>query len=532
MKYLLDDRIDDMNLDDALTQVSAQRREKVLLFKHESNRKESVAAYQLLCRLLHEEYGIDAYPSFEETITGKPILPDYPAIHFNLSHTRGVAACVVDQRPVGIDVERIRPYDEELARYVLDDAEYAELQQSREKDVDFIRLWTMKESLLKLTGEGIRRDLKSVDLTDTKYRFTTKINRERGYVCTICESNVWRLPAEWEPQEAVQLAWPHDETDWLPCLEEITVTYLQLTKAIAMREKVVIVTPEPDVVQDVLVRNLPSEVLPYITLVACPTNDTWSRDHAAITLINGSERRMLDFRFNGWGEKFPAEFDNAVTHHVFDSGVYDVQYEDNLDFVLEGGSIECDGRGTILTTSHCLMAPHRNQPLSQQQIETILKQRLHAERVLWLDYGNLVGDDTDGHIDTLARFAADDVIVYQGCQQADDAQYEDLLSMKQQLSEFRTADGKPYKLLELPMPRALFDEEGQRLPATYANFLVVNGVVICPTYADAEADKTAMSVLKEVFPDREIVPIDARVIVRQHGSVHCITMQIPEKDNS
>ena len=178
------------------------------------------------------------------------------------------------------------------------------------------------------------------------------------------------------------------------------------------------------------------------------------------------------------------------------------------------------------------MAPHRNQPLSQQKIEAILKQRLHAERVLWLDYGNLVGDDTDGHIDTLARFAADDVIVYQGCQQADDAQYEDLLSMKQQLSEFRTADGKPYKLLELPMPRALFDEEGQRLPATYANFLVVNGAVICPTYADAEADKTAMSVFKEVFPDREIVPIDARVIVRQHGSVHCITMQIPEKDNS
>ncbi len=338
-----------------------------------------------------------------------------------------------------------------------------------------------------------------------------------------------RLPAEWEPQEAVQLAWPHDDTDWLPCLEEITETYLRLTAIIADREQVVIVTPEPDVVKALLARRLTAEQQRNITLVGCPTNDTWSRDHAAITLTGNGHRLMLDFRFNGWGEKFPSALDNQVNSVLAACKVYDADWQQHLDFVLEGGSIESDGKGTLLTTSQCLLAPHRNQPLTQEDIERQLCHRLCVDRVLWLDHGNLDGDDTDGHIDTIARFAPADTIVYQGCRNAADSQYADLQQMVQQLEAFRTAEGQPFRLLELPMPRPLFDGDGQRLPATYANFLVLNGAVVCPTYADEAADRRAQEVLAEAFPDREIIPLDARSIILQHGSVHCITMQIPQE---
>lgn len=338
----------------------------------------------------------------------------------------------------------------------------------------------------------------------------------------------WRLPAEWEPQEAIQLAWPHDDTDWLPYLDKIVETYLQLVQLIAEREKVVIASPEPDVVYHLLTSRLPQEMLGRITLVGCPTNDTWSRDHAAITLVNGKRRRMLDFKFNGWGEKFPAGLDNEVNRHLAASGVYDAEWSNQLDFVLEGGSIDTDGQGTLLTTACCLMAPQRNEPLTRSEIDRQLKCRLHVERVLWLDYGTLEGDDTDGHIDTLARFAPNDTIVFQGCRHTDDVHFAELQRMKQQLAEFRTADGRPYRLLELPMPRALFDHRQQRLPATYANFLVLNGAVVCPTYADEDADRETMQVLKEAFPSRDILPLDARTIVVQHGSVHCLTMQVPQ----
>lgn len=186
MKYLLNDNVEQLNLDDALAHVSDQRRNKALHFRHESSRKESLAAYILLCQQLHDEYGLEQFPIFQETITGKPFLPERPDIHFNLSHTRGVVACVVDQKPVGIDVERIRPYNDSLARHVLSNDEYNQLQTQTEKDVAFVKMWTQKESLLKLTGEGIRRELNSVLLNDSGYAFHTHVNREKGYVCTIC----------------------------------------------------------------------------------------------------------------------------------------------------------------------------------------------------------------------------------------------------------------------------------------------------------------------------------------------------------
>jgi agmatine/peptidylarginine deiminase len=235
---------------------------------------------------------------------------------------------------------------------------------------------------------------------------------------------------------------------------------------------------------------------------------------------------LLDFQFNGWGKKFPSELDNAISRKLFANGLLEGKMEDHEDFVLEGGSIESDGRGTIFTTSQCLLAPNRNQPLTQNEIEGKLKQYLHAERIVWLDHGNLTGDDTDGHIDTIVRTAPDDTLLYVGCDDPNDEQYEDFRSLEKQLQGLRTIEDKPYRLMRLPMPDAISDD-GDRLPATYANFVIINGAVICPTYRQPTKDAAAMSIIGEAFPDREVIGIDACTVIRQHGSLHCLTMQYP-----
>ena len=312
--------------------------------------------------------------------------------------------------------------------------------------------------------------------------------------------------AEWEPQRCVQLTWPHAETDWAPMLAEITAVYEEMTREIQKREPVL-------VVDDI------------------PHNDTWARDHGFITVEESDGTKvLLDFQFNGWGQKFPAELDNQINRHLYERGLVEGRYEPHLDFVLEGGSIESDGRGTIFTTTGCLLAPHRNQPLTKAEIEDRLKQALCAERILWIDHGNLTGDDTDGHIDTLVRICPDDTLLYVGCDDPADEQYTELKLMEEQLATFRTLEGKPYRLLKLPMPRAIYDGE-DRLPATYANFLVVNGAVLCPTYAQPDLDAEALRLIGEAFPEREIVGIDCRSIIKQHGSLHCCTMQFPTITN-
>ena len=324
----------------------------------------------------------------------------------------------------------------------------------------------------------------------------------------------YRLPAEWEPQSGVMLTWPHANTDWAPMLSEVRKTYDEMSYEIRRREA--------------------------LLLVGAPSNDTWARDHGFISLTPNpshvgegnnfsqtGENLLLDFCFNGWGEKFPADLDNAINRRLYDEGSVKGEYVDHLDFVLEGGSIESDGKGTIFTTSCCLLAPHRNQPLTREQIEERLKEYLYADRVLWIDHGHLTGDDTDGHIDTLVRIAPDDTLLYIGCDDPKDEQYEELRLMEEQLRTFRTTDGKSYRLKRLPLPRPIYDN-GERLPATYANFLVINGAVLCPTYAQPDLDAEALRIIGEAFPDREIVGIDCRSLIKQHGSLHCCTMQFPE----
>ena len=315
----------------------------------------------------------------------------------------------------------------------------------------------------------------------------------------------YRMPAEWEPQSGVQLTWPHAQTDWAPMLDEITVTYRQMAQEIEKREPLLVVGP--------------------------PSNDTWARDHGFITLVSDSQPDplLLDFKFNGWGEKFPADLDNEINRRMMEQGILEGQYEDHLDFVLEGGSIESDGKGTILTTSKCLLAPHRNQPLTKEQIEARLLKMLHAERILWLDYGYLAGDDTDSHIDTLARFCPDDTIAYVQCLDENDEHFAELQQMETQLKAFRTIDGEPYRLIPLPMAKAVYDEDGTRLPATYANFLITNGAVLMPTYGDLDTDKKAEEQLRKAFPNHDIIGIDCCPLITQHGSLHCCTMQYPKE---
>ena len=314
----------------------------------------------------------------------------------------------------------------------------------------------------------------------------------------------------------VQLTWPHEATDWAPILADITAVYEEMAREISKREGLLIVAPEGT--------HLPSPLTHHLTPIT--SNDTWARDHGFITveelspITHQPSPILLDFCFNGWGEKFEATLDNQINRHLYEQGLVKGTYEDHLDFVLEGGSIESDGKGTIFTTSCCLMAPHRNQPLSRQEIAERLKTYLGAERIVWLEHGSLMGDDTDGHIDTLVRICPDDTLLYTG----GDEDHPDLALMEQELQALRTLDGKPYRLLKLPLPRPVYDE-GERLPATYANYLVINGAVLVPTYNQPDLDAEALRTIGEAFPDREIVGIDCRAVIKQHGSLHCCTMQ-------
>lgn len=349
----------------------------------------------------------------------------------------------------------------------------------------------------------------------------------------------WRMHAEWEPQAFVQLTWPHADTDWKDDLEAITETYVQMADAISKREPLLIVYPRPEEVKSLLAARISEAQMKRITFFACETNDTWARDHGFISLIERKEEReerkeergelsLLDFCFNGWGEKFEANLDNAINAKLFGKLTLNANYENHLDFVLEGGSIESDGEGTIFTTRCCLLAPHRNQPQSpslallnregeEKRIEAELIRRLHAKRIIWLDCEPIPGDDTDGHIDTIVRIAPGNTILFNKDER-----------MHGQLKNLRTLDGKPYRLLELPLPSPIYDEDGEQLPATYANFLILNGAVLVPTYHQQENDAEAIRIIQSAFPDREMVPIDSRSIIKQHGSIHCCTMQFPE----
>lgn len=336
-----------------------------------------------------------------------------------------------------------------------------------------------------------------------------------------------RMPAEWEPSGAVLIAWPHADTDWAYMLDEVTQCYRDIASAI-IRSGATLVVVAPDI--SVPKKHLAGTDTSRIIFCQVATNDTWARDFGPITVIGDDTGiKLIDFCFNGWGLKFAANLDNLITSKLSRSSLFTAPRENHLGFVLEGGSIESDGMGTILTTSECLLSPNRNGDLSRSDIEDYLNQSLGATRVLWVDHGYLAGDDTDSHIDTLARLAPHDTILYVKCDNPSDEHYNELSLMEQDLKALRTADGLPYNLVALPMPDPIYDEDGQRLPATYANFLITDTAILLPTYGQPANDRLASQIMQIVFPDREIVTVDCRALIHQHGSLHCVTMQLPKE---
>jgi agmatine/peptidylarginine deiminase len=336
----------------------------------------------------------------------------------------------------------------------------------------------------------------------------------------------FRLPAEWEPQAGVLIAWPHEGTDWSPRLAAIEAAYTNLAGAIARFETLIVCVAD-DSVRQRAARALRSGGVPAerIRFVDVEYDDTWLRDSGPLTLAAGSGGgyRLLDFRFTGWGGKFGADRDDRLIETLIEWQLFRSAEHQRIDWALEGGAVESDGKGTLLTTWRCL---HQRHPdMTRDEMTRRLIEAFDADRVLWLDHGYLEGDDTDAHIDTLARFAPDDAIVFQACDDMADPHFDQLARMREELNALRTTDGRPYRLHALPWPRAITDD-GRRLAASYANYLVVNGAVLMPAYGDP-ADAGAAAIVAAAHPGREIVPIDARPLIWQNGSVHCLTMQVP-----
>ena len=331
-----------------------------------------------------------------------------------------------------------------------------------------------------------------------------------------------RLLAEWEQHAAVLLAWPHADTDWAYMLDEVAECYVSIIEAITESNRVILIAPETEIPRNRLRHIDPRKLI----IIKALTNDTWTRDYGPITVEVDGKPRVCDFQFNGWGLKFAACYDNRVTAHLCETGIISAPRENKLDFVLEGGSIETDGNGTLLTTSKCLLAPNRNNTLSRHEIEQRLIQDFGLNHILWLDSGALAGDDTDSHIDTLARLAPNDTIIYTGCQDVNDEHYSELQSMAGEIQKFLTPSGQKYNLIELPLPDPILDEDGQRLPATYANYLINNSSIIMPVYNQPQKDLLASQMLKIAFPEHKILTVNCLPLIKQHGSLHCATMQL------
>lgn len=335
------------------------------------------------------------------------------------------------------------------------------------------------------------------------------------------------LPAEWAPQSAVQLTWPHPHGDWASRLARVEPVFCAIAREISLREKVLIACFDEGHQRHIADQLTRAGIDPsQVRLAIAASNDTWARDHGPITVLQNGQPRLLDFQFNGWGGKYRAELDNRITQTLHAAGMFGETPMSEVELVLEGGSIDVDGLGTLLTTSRCLLAPTRNPGLSRAELESQLARQLGIRRTLWLEHGYLAGDDTDSHVDTLARFCDPHTIAYVRCTDPRDEHYVELKHMEDELRALRTATGETYRLVPLPWPAARYDEEGRRLPATYANFLIINGAVLVPTYEDPN-DQAALDALASCFPDRAIVAVPCLPLIYQYGSLHCVTMQLP-----
>lgn len=334
-------------------------------------------------------------------------------------------------------------------------------------------------------------------------------------------------PAEWASQDGILLAWPHAGTDWAGNLADVEATYAALVAAISRRQRAIVCVADEAVELRMATLLTRAGALPgRIATVRIDYDDTWLRDTGPITLLGGGGPELLDFRFTGWGGKFEAGRDDRLVAGLFERGLFvPTARHRAIDFALEGGAIETDGAGTLLSTWHCLSARHPGR--TRAEVETILAGTLAVDRFLWLEHGALEGDDTDAHIDTLARFAAPDALVYQGCDDPSDPHHPGLAAMAGELAAMRDRDGRPYRRFALPWARPILAADGRRLAASYANFLIINGAVLMPGYGDP-ADAPAAQLLAQAFPGRQVEIVPCRPLIEQNGSLHCVTMQLPQ----
>jgi len=333
-----------------------------------------------------------------------------------------------------------------------------------------------------------------------------------------------RFPAEWEWQDATLIAWPHAGTDWAPWLADVEQCYVALARAVLARQRLLVLVPTTELAERVeamvgLVHGRAAELVIY------DYDDTWLRDSGPVTVHEGAKRIWLDFSFTGWGGKYAGSRDDALVRFLATAEpIADVRRERH-EFALEGGAIETDGEGTLLSTWTCLSRRHPEK--SRGEVEHLLAATLGVDRFLWLEQGELSGDDTDAHIDTLARFAARNAIVYQGCDDPTDPHYPALTAMADEIRAFTARDGRAYRRYALPFAPRIEAADGRRLAASYANFLIVNGAVLMPGYG-VSTDAAAAAVLALAFPEREIVTVPCRPLIEQNGSLHCVTMQLTE----
>ena len=312
-----------------------------------------------------------------------------------------------------------------------------------------------------------------------------------------------RQIANWEKQSFIQLMFPHKHTHWAIYLDEILPIFEQIAKTIAKYQKCLVCFSDESTISNIINEK-------NIIFEKVKSNDTWCRDFGAISIKRDNQITLLDFKFNGWGEKYEYNLDNDITKTIFKD-------TKPIDFILEGGSIDTNGDNVILTTSTCLLQTNRNNISSKTQIGQKLHEYLGTKEIIWLDYGFLQGDDTNSHIDMFARFINKDTICYIKCDDKNDIHYNELQKMQNQLKQTR------FKLIPLPWVEAKY-YQNQRLPASYANFVILNGAVLVPTYQDKN-DKKALDIFKAIFVSRDIISIDCSKIIRQNGSLHCLTME-------
>ena len=335
----------------------------------------------------------------------------------------------------------------------------------------------------------------------------------------------FRMPAEWEPQAAVWLSWPHKKSSWPGLWRNIPATFAGYVAAISRFQDVRIncaADLQPKAKTHCLKAGATME---RVTFYDHPTNDAWCRDHGPIFVKHRKtgEVALTDWMHNAWGDKYPPyDLDNEIPPSI-GRALKLRRFEKSM--VLEGGSIDVNGKGLLLSTEQCLLHPNRNPQLTRGDIEQALKDYLGVRRVLWLEEG-IVGDDTDGHIDDITRFFRPDGIITCVEPKRKDPNHRLLAVNRERLAGFTTITGRPIEVVELPMPAPVVIK-GERVPASYANFLIINGAVLVPTFRQPQRDRRACGIIGECFPGREIVPIDCAELIWGLGTLHCLSQQQP-----